>query len=226
MATPKRLFPAFVDLEGALVVVVGEGAAAEKRARQFLKYSADVVIVTAKPSDELLQAEADGKLNVEQRSYVRGDLVGATMVLCASEDDEVRRAVFDEAVTDNCLVNVSGASELSTFVLPSVFHRGSLQVAISTGGGAPEVAKQLRRHLESQVGDEWGDWLALVAEVRALAMERIQDPEQRELIIAGVADPSTRERLAAGERLSAEDIVGPAPEPENEPVTDAPQEES
>lgn len=218
-AEAKRFFPVFVDLEGRLAVVIGGGGAAEKRARQLLRYGADVTVVTPIPSETLLAGEADGALSVEQRSYVRGDLAGAFVAVCVEPDAEVRRAVYAEAESIGCLVNVSEDPGLSNFLLPSVTRRGRLEIAISTGGGAPEVAKALRKELDTIVGDAWGAWVSLVAETRGLALERFaEDPAAVDAVMTHVAQTVVRERLSTGEALSAEMMVAEAM-PESAPST-------
>jgi precorrin-2 dehydrogenase/sirohydrochlorin ferrochelatase len=206
----KRHYPVFLDLERRLAVVVGDGAPAEKRARQLVRYGADVVVVTASPSEELLQAEADGLLTVEQRAYVRGDLAGAFVALCTSDDDELRRAVFDEADAQGTLVNVAAAPELCSFYLPSVVHREPLQIAVSTQGFAPSVAKSVRAQLAEQYGPEWGPYVTLLAQVRALAFERIEDPAERDRVLDSIAGPELLERMAAGERPDAAELLDAA----------------
>ncbi|TLM86986.1 MAG: bifunctional precorrin-2 dehydrogenase/sirohydrochlorin ferrochelatase, partial [Actinobacteria bacterium] len=75
-AEPKRYYPAFLDLTARLVIVVGGGSAAARKARQLVRYGADVTVIAPRPDPELVQAEADGHITVEQRGYVRGDLEG------------------------------------------------------------------------------------------------------------------------------------------------------
>jgi precorrin-2 dehydrogenase/sirohydrochlorin ferrochelatase len=222
----KRYYPAFLDLERRPVVVVGEGEAAEKRVRQLLRYDADVIVITPEPSAALLEAQSDGLLTIEPRSYVRGDLGGTFLALCITEDEEVRRAVADEAESIGCLVNVAGAPKLCNFVMPGVVHREPLQIAISTGGVAPEVAKDVRKQLGAQFGPEYGVWVGLTAEVRALAFESIEDAEEQQWIMAGALEPSVLERITSGEELTAAGLIeelreGWPPGAETDVVADA-----
>ncbi|HSK47534.1 MAG TPA: bifunctional precorrin-2 dehydrogenase/sirohydrochlorin ferrochelatase [Coriobacteriia bacterium] len=200
--TTKRHFPAYLDLNQRLAVVVGEGAAAEKRVRQLVRYGADVVVVTPQPSEALIQAEADGQITMEQRSYVRGDLAGAFVALCVTDDSEVRRAVFDEAESLGCLVNVAGSPEYCSFVLPSIIHRDSLQIAISTGGAAPEVARRLRQQLDSEIGREWGAWVTLLTGLRSLVLTEPEDIELQRRALEIAVREETFERLSLGDTLT------------------------
>lgn len=203
----KRFYPAFLDLTGRLVVVVGPGEALLRKAKQLSKYGADVLVITPEPSADILQAEAEGVLSIERRSYVRGDLGGAALVVCLSDDEEVRRAVAAEATQAGTPVNVAGAPQRSSFLAPSLIHREPLQIAISTGGIAPQLAKHLRKRLASEFGEEWGRFSELFAEVRALAMERLDDAMAVDGVLDAVLESNTLELVRSGEDVTAEQIL-------------------
>jgi len=202
VADAKRYYPAFLDLENRPVVVIGGGDAVAKKLRQLVRYGADITVITSAPGDALMAAEADGLLTVEHREYVRGDLAGAFLALCIGVDPEIARAVRSEAEAAGCLVNVSGSHADSNFLLPSVVHREPLQIAVSTGGMAPSVAKHARRILAEQFGPEWGAYTALVADVRLLAAEQIANPTEREAIVDALPGDVVLARLRAGENVT------------------------
>lgn len=202
---PKSYYPVFLDLTGRLAVVVGSGHAAERKIAQLVRYGADVTVITFGASREMRQLEADGKLTIEPRGYIRGDLAGAFLVVCA-ETGEIASAVYAEAESRGCLVNVLGVPALSSFIVPSNVRRGPLQIAISTGGAAPAVAKQLRRQLHEQFGPEWAAYVTLLGEIRELVFARITDATARHRIIASVAAADLLDRIVEGEELSAETV--------------------
>ncbi|MDZ4168076.1 MAG: bifunctional precorrin-2 dehydrogenase/sirohydrochlorin ferrochelatase [Coriobacteriia bacterium] len=216
----KRYYPAFLDLTGRSVVVLGSGPSVERKARQLVRYGADVTVVGPDPSEELVEAESDGHIIVEAREYVRGDLAGAALVVCASAEPEVQRAVFEEALLVGALVTVADNPKLSSFIVPGMVHREPLQIAVSTGGVAPQLAKRLRKQLSEQFGAAWGPYAELVAQVRAIGMERLEGPAQLEKLLDAVFESDTLDRVTAGEILAAEDVYeafAPEPEPEPEP---------
>ena len=198
---PKSYFPVFLDLTGRLAVVVGSGHTAERKITQLVRYGADVTLITFGATQEMRELEADGKITIEPRGYIRGDLDGAFLVVCA-ETGELASAVFAEAESRGCLVNVLGSPSLSNFIVPSSVRRGPLQIAISTGGAAPAAAQRIRRQLQEQFGPEWGAYVALLGAVRELAFSSMEDAERRDRVIAAVAAADLLERLAAGEELS------------------------
>lgn len=196
-------YPLFLALTGRLAIVVGCDAAAQRKVAQFVRYGADVVVIAANPSAELRQLEADGVITLEPRGYVRGDLNGAFIVFC-TETDEVAHAVFSEAESLGCLVNVAENPALSSYLVPSSVRRGQLQIAISTSGAAPAVARRLRRELREQFGPEWATYIALLGDVRALGRQRIANTTHLAEILAIAAELDFLERIAAGEEITPE----------------------
>ena len=201
MSRPTIAFPAFLDLRIRLVVVVGEGPAVERKARSLLKYGADVVVIGANPTMPLVEAEADGLLTLERRPYEHGDLAGAFVVVCLDSDEDVRRAVLAEADERGVLVSVPEEPDSSNFSTPSIVRRGSLQIAISTAGLAPEVARQVKTTLAEEFGKEWAEYVSLMAHLReSLASS---SPEERRLVLNGVIASDVLERLRQGQALDA-----------------------
>jgi len=196
-------YPLFLTLTGRLAIVVGCDAVAQRKVTQFVRYGADVVVIAAHPSAELRQLEADGAITLEPRGYVRGDLNGAFIAFC-SDTDEIAHAVFSEAESLGCLINVAENPALSSYLVPSSVRRGQLQIAISTSGVAPAVARRLRRQLREQFGPEWATYVALLGDVRALGAQRITDPARLAAVIAAAADIDFLERIAEGEKITPE----------------------
>ncbi len=203
----KPYYPVFLDLAGRLAVIVGGGGVAERKVVTLLEYGPRVRVVSPQVSPEIESLAASGAIELERRGYVRGDLEGAFLVVCATSSEEVNRAVHAEAEERGCLVNVVDVPELCSFIVPSIVRRGTLSVAISTGGAAPTVAKRLRKHIEGHLGPEWEPYMTLLGEVRTLVMERVPGGEaDRKPIFEAIADSDLLERLRAGETPCAEDI--------------------
>jgi len=203
----KRYYPVFLDLVDRRVVVIGGGAVAARKIATLVDYGARVRVVSPQLDERLEALVAAGDIEVVRRGYVRGDLAGAMLAVCATDSSEINRAVHAEAAESGCVINVVDVPELCDFIVPSVIRRGQLQIAISTGGAAPSVAKGLRRHVDSHLGDEWADYIELLGQVRVLIMERVSGGEQvRKPIFEAIADSDLLERMRAGQRPSAEEI--------------------
>ncbi len=200
-------YPVFLDLRGRLAVVVGGGSVAERKIGTLLDYGADVTCIAPSVTPGIDSLVAQGLIVHEERGYVRGDLAGAFIVVCATDSTEVNRAVYQEAEGQGCLVNVADIPELCNFIVPSIVKRGPLQIAISTGGAAPLIAKRLRCELEERYGPEWEAYVALLGRVRRIVMERIAGGEsERKPVFEAIARSDLIERLARGETPDAEEV--------------------
>ncbi len=120
------------------------------------------------------------------------DLDGMRLVIIATSDAETNEAIALEAQRRGLLVNVVDVPRLCNFYVPATVDRGPINVAVSTGGAAPALAKHLRRRLEEVVGEEYGRLAALMGELRPDVMQRW---------------PTQQERAAAWENLLASDVL-------------------
>jgi len=145
------LYPIFLNLDGKRCVVVGGGAVATRKARKLLQARAEVVAISPEVKPELESVATE----VRRRPYREGDLEGASLVFAATNRREVNAAVTREARARGIPVNVADEPSEGDFALPSVLRRGQLQVAVSTGGASPTLARRVRYELESAFGSEW-----------------------------------------------------------------------
>ncbi|MGF1473860.1 MAG: bifunctional precorrin-2 dehydrogenase/sirohydrochlorin ferrochelatase [Rubrobacteraceae bacterium] len=145
------LYPAFLDLSGRRCVVVGGGVVANRKARKLLQARAEVVVISPETKPEIESMA----LEVHHRPYEPGDLEGAHLAFAATDSREVNSAVAREAKERGILVNVADEPPEGNFTLPSTLRRGGLQVAVSTGGASPSLARAIREELENKFGPEW-----------------------------------------------------------------------
>jgi len=131
--------------------VVGGGAVATRKVRKLLQAGAEVVVVSPEVLSEL---EGMG-VEVRYRPYEHGDLEGAYLAFAATHSREVNAAVAREAGERGVRVNVADRPSEGDFAVPSTLRRGGLQVAVSTGGASPTLARRIKNELEEVFGPEW-----------------------------------------------------------------------
>src|SRR5881628_2315927 len=181
-------FPAFLDVRGRRCLVVGGGEIGERKARALLACGAQVTVVSPTATRGLAALALEGRIVERRRSFRRADLRGCALVVAATGDPAVDDAVAALARRARVLVNVVDRPESCDFILPSVLRRGELQIAVSTGGRSPALAREIRRRLEPMFGPEYAELVEQVGRERAHARLR--------------ASTAVR-RLAAGETVVA-----------------------
>lgn len=141
----KRYYMACLDLTGRCCIVVGGGPVALEKTAGLLDAGARVTVV----APEVL-ADFHG-LGVTWRParYASRHLDGAFLVIAATGDRRVNERVSADAEERAMLCNVADVPGLCNFILPSIFRRDPIAVAVSTGGASPALAKRLR----DQIGE-------------------------------------------------------------------------
>lgn len=139
-------YPIFLDLREKPVVVFGGGKVAVRKARGLLEAGASVTLISPELSEEL-------PVQWKKRRYRRGDLRNTVLAFAATNDRAVNARIAAEAKALGIYVNIADAPEECDFIVPSRVRRNSLQIAISTGGESPRLAKALRKQLESLLPD-------------------------------------------------------------------------
>jgi len=177
--SPMKYLPIFIDVHDARCLVVGGGGLAARKVRLLRKAGAQVRVVAPALGDELEKAHSEGAIQYLRREFAAEDLEGCRLVIAATSDGEVNERVASLAQRRNLPVNVVDAPALCTFVMPSIIDRSPLQLAVSTGGASPVLARLLRARLESLIPAAYGNLARLVESYRERAKQRFTDTDQR-----------------------------------------------
>lgn len=143
-----RYYPVFLDLKARRAVVVGGGPVAERKVATLLKADADVTVVSPSVTRRLAGWISRKKVRHIQRVYRKGDLGQAAIAFTATDKDRVNQAVADEAQQKKVWINVADQSVPGDFIVPALFTRRDLTVAVSTGGKNPRRAIKIRDKLK------------------------------------------------------------------------------
>ncbi|RMG57236.1 MAG: bifunctional precorrin-2 dehydrogenase/sirohydrochlorin ferrochelatase, partial [Gammaproteobacteria bacterium] len=145
-----RYFPIFLDLHGRKALVVGGGDIASRKARSLLDAGANVHVVCPELSEEMQAMVAAGEVSHEPRRFEPADVeAGYALIIAATDKQDINREVSELANARGIPVNVVDQPELCSFIVPSVVNRDPVQVAISTGGASPVLARLLKAQLEA-----------------------------------------------------------------------------
>ena len=192
--SPRSPLPLFVRLEGLRVLVVGAGPACEPKIEALVEAGARVHVVApvATPRVRALAAAAEAGLTWEARPFVEADLDEAWLVVSATGDAAVQRAIAVEAARRHLFVlaidDPANGSAASGYVL----RRPPFVVAISSSGEAPALTRLLREVLERTLpAERW------VEAARALRREWKQKAAQGEPVPHGARFRALVRALAA-----------------------------
>jgi siroheme synthase-like protein len=192
-----------VGLDAARCVVAGGGTVAARKVTGLRQAGAKPIVISPTLCPELESHAAQGEIEVIRRPYRQGDLTGARLVIAATDDPAVNEAVFREAQTVGCLVNVVDDPARCSFFVPAVVRRGVLTIAVSTGGKSPALARRIRQQLESLFDPAYEMLLDLLSRLRPMVQATVPDPEQRAAFWGRLLDSDALHRLRSGDEAGA-----------------------
>jgi len=203
MPVDGPLYPVNLVISGRRCLVVGAGAVAARKAEGLLAAGAQVHVVAPSVGDAVRELD----VTWEERPYRPGEVAGYRLVVTATDDPEVNRAVYTDGEEAGVFVNSADDPANCSFTLPAVVRRGALVVAVSTGGQTPALATWVRRRLDRELGPEYGQLAELLREARAevqAAGRSTESIDWQKVLDSGMLDLVREGRLAeAGERLQA-----------------------
>ncbi|GED68371.1 precorrin-2 dehydrogenase [Brevibacillus reuszeri] len=159
-------YPMMVQLRQKHCLVVGGGQIAERKIGSLIAAGADDVrVVSPSVTDMIIAWERSGQVMIHHRPFEPADVQAAVIVIAATNDSAVNHAVYN-ACLPHQWINIVDRPDLCSFTVPSLVERGDLQIAISTGGHNPGLAKKLRRQLEQWIGPEYEAYTLFLGEMR------------------------------------------------------------
>ncbi|MEZ5247422.1 MAG: bifunctional precorrin-2 dehydrogenase/sirohydrochlorin ferrochelatase [Acidimicrobiales bacterium] len=159
-------YPVNLDLSGRPVLVVGGGPVAARKVAGLLRAGAAVTVVAP---DAVSDIADDPDVRWFARPYQRGEVASYRLGITATSDPLVNAQVAADGETAGIFVNSADDPANCTFTLPAVARHGDLQVAISTNGRSPGLARWLRRRYERELSGGYDQLLDLLSETRAEA---------------------------------------------------------
>ncbi len=172
-------YPAFLNLTGKKVLLLGGGQVALRKARALIRAGARLQAISRDFSASFLRFARQNRVPIQYGRAVPKSLKQAQLVIAATSDRSLNHQVYERCVRKGIFVNVVDDPKNSTFIVPSVIRRGALQIAISTGGKSPFLAKTLRKKLEAQFGPSYGRLVQSLGFARRKAKRLIKFAKER-----------------------------------------------
>ncbi|MGH8145077.1 MAG: siroheme synthase CysG [Rhodanobacteraceae bacterium] len=198
-STPPPLFPLFADLRGRAVLVVGGGTVARRKAVALLEAGAAVTIAAPELDARLRTLAAQGHVRHRGGAFQLDWLDDTWLVIAASDDADINHAVADAGQLRHVFVNVVDDAESSSLHVPARVRRGRLQIAISTGGAAPVLARRIRQRLEAELDESLAALTNVLARERARIRWRFPQPGRRRRFFERLLDGEWPQQLRIGD---------------------------
>ena len=204
-----RLYPMFLNLDGARVLVVGGGAVAARKVLSLARCGALATVVAPVVCDEIRALSDSYPIVLHGREFQPDDVAGKRLVIAATACADVNEAVVAECRRLGVWVNVVDDPARCDFHVPAVVERGPVQVAISTGGKVPTLSRWLKDELSEIIEPSLGVYAKLLAEARQRIRQAYSDrsDDERRRAMEMVLASEARGLLARGDEVGARAAV-------------------
>ncbi|AKS37301.1 potassium transporter Trk [Anoxybacillus gonensis] len=159
------MFPLFIRMAGKKVVIAGGGQIAYRRLLPLLDEGACITVISPKAIDAIVHLAEQKRITWHARSIEPSDYADAFFIIAATNDPNINEQIATYA-SPNQLVNVASNHLFGNVHVPAFFSRGKLQIAITTGGASPTLAKQIKKQLEQQFDESIAQHLETLYEQR------------------------------------------------------------
>lgn len=176
-------YPILLDLSERLVVIIGGGAVAARRARGLLAASGSrgLIRVVAPEFDGSMPGEVE---RVTER-YRPEHLQAAALVFAATDSPHVNALIVRDAKSRGILVSRADDPDDGDFIVPAVHRDGPITFAVSAG--SPALSAFIRDQIAAQMKDGWRAMADAMQSIRPLIVDSKLSAEQRADVLRSLA---------------------------------------
>lgn len=198
-----NFLPIFLNVRDRNCLVVGGGHTATRKVELLLHAHAKVHVVAPHLTTTLTHWLAENRITHRGGEFMPTDLPSHHLVIAATNDKTVNTHISVSAQALAIPVNVVDQPQLCSFIMPSTIDRSPVQVAVSTGGASPVLARLLRARLETLIPANYGQLAAFVAHFREQVKQQLPSA-QRRIFWETVLQGPIAEMLLAGHTQAAQ----------------------
>ena len=141
-----------LNLKGNLVVVVGGGNEGLKKVNALLTQDCKILLVSDSTNKQIENYVKERKITFKKMKLKNADFLKKykpLMVLATTDDRKLNRQIVAQAKKMRCYAYAADDPEVSDFAFGSVINiQDTVQIAVSTGGRSPAMARKLRMQAE------------------------------------------------------------------------------
>ena len=149
----SRVLIVDLHLNGNLVIVIGSGNEGMKKVSSLLTQDCEILVVSNSSNSQLQKHVKQGRIKFKKMKLKNANFLTnykPYLVMATTTDRELNRKIVEKARKMKSYAYASDDPEVSDFAHPSVINvADTVQVAISTGGSSPAMARKIKLKAES-----------------------------------------------------------------------------
>lgn len=189
------------------MLVAGGGKVAERKIKGLLDKQAVIHVVSPKLTAGLQELAETERIIWHEREFQTQDLQDAWLVIAATNDPATQKLIAESADSMHIFCNVVNAPDQGGFITPAVIEHGPIQVAVSTSGSSPVLAKRLKQELLPIVTRYSKSYAVFLDAMRAWIIATEKDEKRRKELLSSMDNPKIEEYFEHGQWRNIEDWV-------------------
>ncbi|MBC1548933.1 bifunctional precorrin-2 dehydrogenase/sirohydrochlorin ferrochelatase [Listeria sp. FSL L7-1434] len=141
-------YPIMLNITGKKVVIIGGGKVALRKITGLLDAGADILVVGLNVLPEIKSLN----VQVVEEAYRAAHLESAFMIFICTDNPEVNQLVLRDRAAGQLLNDTTDQANSDFFNMATV-TKNELTIGISTGGGNPGYAKQVKQEVSQLVAN-------------------------------------------------------------------------
>ncbi len=141
-----------LNLKGGLVIVVGGGQEGLKKINSLLTQDCKILLISDKTNQQIANYVKQRKITFKKMKLKDASFLSKYrpfMVMATTDDKELNRKIVKKAKQMRCYAYAADDPSVSDFSHPSAINiEDTVQIAISTGGRSPAMARKIRMQAE------------------------------------------------------------------------------
>ena len=142
-----------LHLKGNLVIVIGSGNEGMKKVNSLFTQDCKILVISNKSNSQIEKYVKQGKIQFKKTKLNDATFLSKYkpyLVMATTSDITLNRKIVEKARRMKSYAYASDDPEVSDFAHPSVINiADTVQVAVSTGGSSPAMARKIRLKMES-----------------------------------------------------------------------------
>ena len=202
------IFPISLKLQQQRCLIVGGGHIALRKANLLAKAGAVIDIIAPAIEDQLLSLiQATGGQYFAETFAEKIFNTPYRLVIAATNDAQVNKAVFEQCEARNLLVNSVDDIPHCRFMVPAIIDRSPLIISVASNGASPVLSRQLRTQIETIVPHGMGKLAEFSGQWRKQVKEKITNPDERRIFWENLYASPLKEQVFNDNLDVANDLI-------------------
>ena len=174
-------YPINFKINGEKITIIGGGAVAYRKCKNFLDFGASVRVVSTEFIEKFY--DISNKVELIKDLYKKEYVDESFIVVAATNNYIVNQEIGIYCRENGKLINVVDDIELSNFTVPSYVKKGDLLISVSTGGKSPSLSSKIKRELDEKYDDSYIEYIEILGNMRKEIIKKYENISERKKVL-------------------------------------------